>query len=107
MFTPKIPEKNFYMVINKKQKVSLIIGLAVILAAVIIWLADGTYVFTQTKVLIEKKDPLFGTTYKVWQNKFIWGLDLTLVVTAVSIILSGLFFFIFKNKRKSINEIHN
>ncbi len=95
------------MTINKRQKISIIIALIVILAAVIIWLADGAYVFTQTKVLIEKKDPLFGNTYKAWENKFIWGLDLTLIVTAVSILVSGLFFFIFKNKRKNLNETSN
>lgn len=95
------------MAINKKQKISLTIGLIVIIASIIIWLIDGTYVFTQTKVLIEKKDPLFGTTYKEWQNKFIWGLDLTLVISAISIISSSVFFYIFRNKRKSIDEINN
>jgi len=95
------------MVINRKQKISLIIGLAVIITAVIIWLIDGTYVFTQTKVLIEKKDPLFGTTYKEWENKFIWGLDLTLVISAISIVSSSFFVYIFRNKRKSLDEIKN
>lgn len=86
--------------LNKKQKVTIYVGLAVILAVFIAWLADGAYVFTQTQVLITKKDQLFGTTYKVWQNKFLLGLDLTLVVTAVSIIISGTFIFIFrKNER--------
>jgi len=86
--------------LNKKQKVTAYIGLAVILAVFIAWLIDGAYVFTQTQVLITKKDPLFGTTYKVWQDKFLLGLDLTLVITAVSILISGTFIFIFrKNER--------
>ncbi len=92
------------MKINRKQKVTIIIGLIVIAIAFVIWLLNGTYVFTQTQVLIEKKDPLFGTTYKQWQNKFIWGLDLTLVVTFLSLVISGVFIFIFKNKRKELNE---
>ncbi len=92
------------MKINKKQKTVIIIWLTVVLAALIIWIADGTYVFTQTKVLIEKKDPLFGTVYKVWQNKFIWGLDLTLVVTAVSLLISAVLIRIFKDKKNRNKE---
>ncbi len=92
---------------NKKQKITIIAGVAVIIIALTIWLADGTFVFTQTKVLVEKTDPLFGTTYKEWKNQFIWGLDLTLIVAAISILISGILFFVFKPKRKVSNEISN
>lgn len=89
------------MKINKKQKIAIIAGAIVIVGAFTIWLANGAYIFTQTQVLISKKDPLFGTTYRVWKNQFIWGLDLTLIVTAASVVISGLLFFIFKDKRKA------
>ena len=92
---------------NKKQKNTFAISLLVIIIAFIIWIINGTYIFTQTQILIEKKDPLFGTTLKEWQNKFIWGLDLTLIVSAVSVISSVILFFIFKDKRKIQNEIGN
>ena len=92
---------------NKKQRITFIIGLTIIAIAFIIWIINGAYVFTQTQVLIEKKDPLFGTTYKEWQNKFIWGLDLTLIISAVSIISSTILFFIFKDKRDTNNEINS
>jgi hypothetical protein len=92
------------MKINRKQKITIVIGLTIIVIAFIIWFINGTYVFTQTQILIEKKDPLFGTIYKQWQNKFIWGLDLTLVVTFLSLVISGVLVFIFKNKRKELNE---
>lgn len=92
---------------NKKQKITIIAGIALIIIALIIWLANGAYVFTQTKVLVEKTDPLFGTTYKEWKNQFIWGLDLTLVVSAISILISSILFFVFKTKRKVSNEINN
>lgn len=88
------------MNINKKQRVTIIVGAAIIVIAFIIWIASGSYIFTQTQILIQKKDPLFGTTYRIWQNKFIWGLDLTLIVAAASVVISGLLFFIFKEKRK-------
>lgn len=90
------------MRINKKQKVTIFFGLAIIFAALILWLADGTYVFTQTKVLIERKDPLFGNVYKEWQDKFIWGLDLTLVVSAISVVISAVLIRIFREKQKVV-----
>ncbi len=83
---------------NKNQKRTIIIGLIIITAAVVIWLISGGEIFTKTQVLIEKKDELFGTTYKEWQNKFIWGLDLTLIISGVTVLVSGILFFIFKKK---------
>jgi|YelNatPaOPRAMG01_1025707.scaffolds.fasta_scaffold00458_28 hypothetical protein len=88
------------MTINKKQKLTILTGLGAIFAALIEWIADGMYVFTQTKILVQKKDPLFGTVYKVWQKKFIWGLDLTLTITVLSIIVSFLIFKLFKDKTR-------
>ncbi|MDR3625555.1 MAG: hypothetical protein P4L45_01905 [Ignavibacteriaceae bacterium] len=92
---------------NKKQKITFAICIIFILLVFIIWIINGTYVFTQTQVLVEKKDPLFGTTYKEWQNKFILGLDFTLAISAVSIISSAVLFFLFKDKRKTQNEINS
>ena len=92
------------MKINKKQKITITAGFAVIIIAFIVWLINGTYIFTQTQVLIQKKDPLFGTTYKQWQNKFIWGLDLTFVVTFLSLVISAGLVYLFKDKRKELNE---
>ncbi len=92
---------------NKRQKTTIFAGAAVIIIALTIWLAEGAYVFTQTQVLVEKTDPLFGTTYKEWKNQFIWGLDLTLVISAASILISAILFFLFKRKRKAANEISN
>ena len=90
---------------NKKQKRTIIIGLIIITAAVVIWLASGSEIFTKTQVLIEKKDELFGTTYKEWQNKFIWGLDFTLVISGVTALVSGILFFIFKKKGRNEKSI--
>ena len=83
---------------NKKQKNTIIVGLLIITAAVLVWIFNGGEIFTKTQVLIEKKDELFGTTYKEWQNKFIWGLDLTLIVSGATVVISTIFFFIFKKK---------
>jgi hypothetical protein len=89
---------------NKKQKSTFAIALSIIIAAFIIWIINGTYIFTQTQILIEKKGPLLGTSYKEWKNKFIWRLDLTFIVSAVSILSSVILFLIFKDKRKKQNE---
>lgn len=87
---------------NIKQKRILMIASVIIVALLIIWLAYGGHIFTRTQVLIEKKDELFpDMTQKEWVNKFIWGLDLSLVLSAVTIFISGLLFYLFRNKNKS------
>lgn len=85
---------------NGKQKITLYITLAVVLISLILWIVSGMEFFTKTQILVEKKDELFGTTYKEWQNKFLWGLDLTLATSALSILLGGIFYYVFKNRKK-------
>ncbi|MGB8321108.1 MAG: hypothetical protein WCE54_23470 [Ignavibacteriaceae bacterium] len=101
---------------NKYQKRTIITGLLIIAAAVAVWLASGGEIFTKTQVLIEKKDALFGTTYKELKDKFIFGLLpsgfsfalASLAVTSLSgivIVLSGFLFFIFKKKGRNETSI--
>ena len=84
---------------NKKQKITLLAGLLIIAATFIVWFSFGGELFTKTQVLIEKKDELFGTTYKEWQDKFIWGLDYTLYVTGAAVVICGILFFAFRKKK--------
>lgn len=88
---------------NKTQKIILLSGAVLILAAGILWLADGAEVFTKTQVLIEKQDELFGTTYKEWQDKFVLGLDYAGGFSAIVAVISGVLFFIFRTKKKNTN----
>jgi ABC-type Fe3+ transport system permease subunit len=101
------------MKMNKLQKRTILIALLIIVIVFIIWLITGGDIFTKTQVLIEKKDELFGTTYKEWQDKFVFGLlpsgfSLTLdslsvaSLSGVVVVVSGILFFIFK--KKEINE---
>lgn len=101
---------------NKYQKRTIIIGGIIIAAVVIVWLASGGEIFTKTQVLIEKKDALFGTTYKELQDKFILGLlpsgfSFTLALLAVTslssvvIVLSLILFFIFKRKGRNETSV--
>lgn len=86
------------MKINKKQKYTIVIAAAAIIAVFIYWQISGGEIFSKSRVLIERKDELFGTTYKEWKDKLIWGLDYTLIVSAVIILISGALVFIFKKK---------
>ncbi|MCL4550277.1 MAG: hypothetical protein M1495_17120 [Bacteroidetes bacterium] len=85
---------------NKKQKTVLVTGSIVIVASLIVWLAYGGEIFTKTQVLVEKKDELFGWTDKQWVNKFVWGLDLSLLISAITTVISAALFFIFRSKKK-------
>lgn len=85
---------------NRKQKIVLITAFVVITGALLFWLINGAELFTKTAVLVEKQDPLFGTTYKEWENKFIPGLDITAAFAVLSIITSSVLVYLFKNKRK-------
>ncbi|MCL6099379.1 MAG: hypothetical protein M1391_12470 [Bacteroidetes bacterium] len=86
---------------NKKQKTVLVTGSIVVVATLIVWLAYGGEIFTKTQVLVEKKDELFGWTDKQWVNKFVWGLDLSLLISAITAVISAALLFIFRSKKKS------
>lgn len=76
--------------LNKNQKKTIFIGLLLIVVAFIIWLVFGGEIFTKTRVLVEKQDELFGTTYKEWQDKFILGLDYTLGIISLIILSTSI-----------------
>ncbi|GBD87976.1 hypothetical protein BMS3Abin03_01910 [bacterium BMS3Abin03] len=84
---------------NKKQKTIFVIGAVLILSTLILWLAHGGEIFTKTRVLIEKKDELFGITYKEWQDKIIIGLDYAGGFSAVVAVVTGVLLFIFRTKK--------
>ena len=88
------------MKLNKKQKTTLYYGLAVVVLLFIVWFIYGMEIFTKTEVLVEVEDEIFGTT-KEWKDQFIWGLDLTLIFSGITILLSGLIMFFQKNKQEN------
>jgi len=85
---------------NKKQKITLAVGLVLIISALVVWLAHGGEIFTKTQVLVEKKDELFGTTYNEWQDKIILGLDYAGGFSAAVAVITAVLIFIFRNKNK-------
>jgi len=87
---------------NTKQKTALYGGLIVIAVASLVWLFNGAEIFTKTQVIVERKDELFGTSYKEWQNKFKLGLDYVLGISFITVITSSILIYLFKNKRKEL-----
>jgi len=85
---------------NKKQKITLIIGFVLIVSAFVVWLAHGAKVFTKTQMLVEKYDELFGYTYEEWVDKIIIGLDYTGSFSGVVALITVILLFVFKDKRK-------
>jgi hypothetical protein len=83
---------------NKKQKLILVAGIIVILLSFIVWAIYGFEIFTKTQVLVESKDDLFGWSEKKWIDKFLWGLDLTLIVSTSTILISALLIYFVRNK---------
>ena len=88
---------------NKKQKTTLYISLSIILLSITIWQLYGGDIFTKTEVLIEVKDELFGTTKK-WKDQFVWGLDLTGIISAAAVIVGGVLIFLFRTKKNQVEQ---
>ena len=84
---------------NKKQKIVLFIGAILILSALVIWVSNGGPVFTKTQVLVERQDELFGGTYREWKDEIIIGLDYAGGFSAIVAVLTGITFFIFRDKK--------
>ena len=84
---------------NKKQKIVLLIGALLILAALILWIAHGGEIFTKEQVLIVKQDELFGTTYKEWEDKFVLGLDYAGGFSGIVAVITAVLFFVFRNTK--------
>jgi hypothetical protein len=84
---------------NKKQKRTILIGLLMISAALLIWIGFGGEIFTKTQVLIEKQDELLGTTYKEWKNKFVLGLDYTLGFSGLVVFISLIAIWLLRSRK--------
>lgn len=84
---------------NKKQKRILYFILLTIIVSLLFWHFSGGEIFTKTEVIVEKTDELFGTTYQEWESKFVWGLDLSLGVSAIAIFLGSIFMYVYRTKK--------
>ncbi|WP_304130393.1 hypothetical protein [Ignavibacterium album] len=88
---------------NKNQKKILLIGIILIVTVLVYWYSQGGELLTKTQVLVDKTtelDKMLGVENKQYEDKFILGLDLAGAVSAAIAAITGIFIFIFKNKRK-------
>lgn len=84
--------------LNKNQKKTVYVAISLITLTLVIWILYGAEIFTKTEVLVEIEDELFGTT-KEWRKEFVWGLDLSLMISAITIAVSLVVMYFQKNKR--------
>ena len=88
---------------NKNQKLVLIIGIILILSVLIYWFTQGAEIFTKSQVLVDKTtdlDRMLGVENKQYVDKFVLGLDYAGGFSTVVAALSGIFIYLFRNKRK-------
>jgi hypothetical protein len=86
---------------NKKQKTVLYGGITAIALALLVWLFNGGEIFTKTQILVERKDELFGTTYKEWQDTFKLGLDYVLGISVITVFTSSILIYYSKTKERN------
>lgn len=99
---------------NKNQKYIAVIGIILIAIALFYWYSQGAEVFTKTQVLIDKTtdlDRMLGVENKRYIDQFVFGLlpsgmssimeiISTASIAGVVVILSGIFIYLLRNKRK-------
>lgn len=90
------------MKLNKTQKRILLLGAIVTLAALTVWVSYGGEIFTKTRILVEKKDAFFGTTYKEWKDQFVLGLDYTIAFSGLIAAITLLSTFVKRDKKRKI-----
>ena len=88
-------------ILNKKQKQIRLTALVLIALTFIIWMFYGGDFFTKTQVLVEVTDEIFGTT-KEWKDQFVWGLDLTLLISGIITAITLLFLYFTRTRNKNI-----
>lgn len=86
------------MKLNKYQKRTLSITAILSVAVVLVWIGFGMEIFTKSRVIIEKTDEVFRTTYKEFEDRFILGLDYTAAFSFIIVLLSAGIIFLQRKK---------
>jgi hypothetical protein len=64
------------MSLNRNQQYTLVAAAALLLGDLALWGATGFNLLTRQQVPVAMTDELLGTSYIVWRNVFIVGLDI-------------------------------
>lgn len=87
---------------NKKQKKILKIGLVIIFLSVIVWIAFGANMLTYFPFWSDN-EKFFNAAKGKFESGFIWGLDLTFMISGMTAIICG--YLISKNKKDKKDDI--
>jgi len=99
---------------NKSQKNVLALGIISIIGTFIYWYAKGAEIFTKTQILVDNTnelDKMLGVKNEQWIDKFVFGffplgmsslmeMISTASIAGVIIVITGILFYLFRNKRK-------
>ncbi len=76
---------------NKAQKKILLFTSIIVLLSFVMWFVDGFEIITATKkVWVDTSQSSTGG--QRIEDKFIWGLDLTLLISGVAMIIGGILY---------------
>ncbi len=88
---------------NRKQRLVAYSGILIILLAFIAWQLFGGEFFTLSQTLSEATGINNSSTGGEWEDVFVWGLDLTLLISFVTIVICGVLILMFREKNSGIN----
>ncbi len=83
---------------NTRQKVSLWSGILLAAASLALWGATGFSLFTRQQIPVRQTDDLLGTTYIVWKDVFMVGLDLALPIAVAALVLGAGIAYLLRTK---------
>jgi hypothetical protein len=70
---------------NKKQKLLILTGSIIVIASFVIWFFSGMEMLTHYTPKMNGKSKLLSLT----EEEFIWGLDLTLIISGAALLVTG------------------
>jgi cbb3-type cytochrome oxidase subunit 3 len=85
------------------KKIVFLISFSLIFLTIIFWIYQGAEIFTKTKVLVDNTSELdkeLGIKNEIWVDKFVLGLDYTIGIIILIMILTFLTNYLLKTKRK-------
>ena len=86
------------MTLNSKQKGTLAAAFLLLLTDIGLWIGTGSHVYTKQQIQQQVYDEFLGTTYVVWEDVFMIGLDIAVPVAVFVIATSALLLWFFRTK---------
>lgn len=84
--------RNGFQMQKSIQKKILFFTVLIVLLAIVIWVIDGMEFITTTQKVLTDNSIENRNDSVIIEEKFIWGLDLTLLVSGITLITGGFLF---------------